>query len=339
MINASTGEQFETFSPSEGFWHSDWLQTDNGLNFIINKTSGDTTTARRFLHQVDLYTGEERVLPLGDFYGEGLFSPDRMFTAKVIGETGTESVVIIDHETGQEIMLADPFNGRFSDRIDMSWSADSALLSAEFNDFGGNGLREPSLGSAIFTTDGRIYRTYYDTRNWAWAPDGSYRLLTNEGDFWDNGEPCILDIETNVKDCLSEVTGWRENGIEKTGYYQWLPDGSGISFLYWDRTDERQAGLCIIDISSRDITCPVNETHIFSAAIGPEVGGFTYLVDYKWSPDGRYIALEIDPCGPECDDRTLTQVATIARDGSQFYLWGFGGLWDASWRPPLETIN
>ena len=136
---------------------------------------------------------------------------------------------------------------------------------------------------------------------------------------------------------MSEVTSWRENGVDKTGYYEWLPDGSGISFLYWHRTGERKAGLCIIDITSRDISCPVNETHIFPAAIGPEVGGFPYLVGYKWSPDGRYIALAIDPFGPESDDRTLTQVATIARDGSQFYLWGFGGIWNAEWRPLIEV--
>jgi hypothetical protein len=78
---------------------------------------------------------------------------------------------------------------------------------------------------------------------------------------------------------------------------------------------------------------------IFSAAIGPEVGGFPYLIEHKWSPDGRYIALAIDPFGPGSDDRTLTQVATIARDGTQFHVWGFGGLWEAEWRPPVETTD
>jgi hypothetical protein len=55
-------------------------------------------------------------------------------------------------------------------------------------------------------------------------------------DYGENDDPCVLDIETNTTDCLTQVTRWRENGIENTGYYQWLPDGSGISFLYWNRT-------------------------------------------------------------------------------------------------------
>jgi hypothetical protein len=335
MLNAATGENFEILV-SEDSWSMSWEQTESGLDLrLYNPLGSGKNPDHYYLHQVNVTTGEERQLPLSTIYGRGFLSPDGRFAAQTIGEPGAESVVIIDQESGQEITLDDPFDGRYPDDIDISWSVDSTLLALRFLDKDEINYGPPSIGLAIYTPDGRIYRTYFDVWNWDWAADGSYQILTVEGDNFGNDMPCVLDLQTNTTDCLVEVSVWRENGIENTGYYEWLPDGSGISFLYWDRSN-RQAGLCIFELTSRIITCPINETHIFSAAIGPEVGGFPYLIEHKWSPDGRYIALAIDPFGPESDDRTLTQVATIARDGSQFHLWGFGGLWDAEWRPLIE---
>ena len=337
LLNVATGENFEIFSSEDG-WKSYWYENEMGLNIrAYYPLRSGSDPDHYYLHQVDIMTGEEHQLPLSTIYCDCWFSPDGRFTTQKVGELGAESVVIIDQATGQEISLADPFDGRYPDSIDLSWSFDSMLLAARYHDFD---EVNPAIGLAIYTTDGRLYRAYPDVWNWAWAADGSHRILSIEGIYGNNGDPCILDLETNITECLSELTNWREeNGIEKTGYYEWLPDGSGISFLYWNRAGERETGLCIIDISSREITCPINETHIFSAAIGPEVGGFPYLIGHQWSPDGHYIALAIDPFGPESDDRTLTQIATIARDGTQFHVWGFAGLWEAEWRPLLEPTE
>jgi hypothetical protein len=331
LLNAGTGERFDLWA-SEDYWHVKWSETtETGLALIFYPPwiIGDDHEDL-YLHQVDINTGQMSQLPFSNINSEVQSAPGGYFAADTIDQ----AVIIIDQQTGQEITLNDPFNGRYPDYVTISWSVDGTLLAVQRYDRDDVNRGPAMTGLAIYTADGRLYRYYADVRSWAWAADGSYQLLNSVGDYFENGEPCILDIQANTMDCLSEVTVWRENGIEKTGYYQWLPDGSGISFLYWNHAP-RAAGLCIMNMISRDITCPVNETLLTPAYLG--AGAMTYIVDYQWSPDGRYLVLDIDPCGPECDDRTATQVTTIARDGSQFHVWGFGLSWNAEWRPQIAT--
>ena len=317
LLNAGTGERFDLWT-SETYWDVAWRETETGLTIVIaNKPE---------LYQIDVKTGQVSQLPYSTVYPGIPFAPGGRFAAEIEDQT----VIILDQQTGQEIILDDPFNGRYPDYVDIDWSMDGTLLAVQRVD---RNETTPLFGLAIYTADGRLYRYYADTRSWLWAADSSYRLLTAVGDYFENGEPCILDIQINTVDCLGEVTTWRNNdGI--TGYYEWLPDGDAISFLYWNRGG-RTTGLCLMDLASREITCPINETLLTLANLGADVGGVTYLVDYQWSPDGRYLVLDIDPSSPEGDDRTLTQVATMARDGSQLHLWGFGLSWDAEWRPQI----
>lgn len=326
LLNAGTGERFD-FWASEEYWHVKWLET--GLAFLLYQALESGRDPDDFyLHQIDTSSGLVSQLPLSTLYTGVSLAPGGHFAADIVDQT----VLIIDLQTGQEITLDDPFNGRYPDHVSINWSVDGTLLAVQRVDWNEvNSL----FGLAIYTADGRLYRYYAGVDSWAWAADGSYRLLTVIGSVFNNGEPCVLDIQVDTTDCLSEVTTWREND-GTTGYYEWLPDGSGISFLYWNRGG-RTTGLCIMDLASREITCPINETILAPANLGADVGGVTYLVDYQWSADGRYLVLDIDPSPPEGDDRTLTQVATIARDGSQFHVWGFGLSWNAEWRPQITT--
>jgi len=320
LLNAGTGEQFDLWS-SEDDWQVRWQETETGLTLVVPDEPE--------LYQIDVKTGQVSQLPYSTVYPGIPLAPGGRYAADVIDQ----AVIIIDQQTGQEITLNDPFNGRYPDHVSISWSVDGALLAVQRYDWDEVNSGPAMTGLAVYMADGRLYRYYADTRSWLWAADSSYRLLTAVGDYFENGEPCILDIQINTVDCLGEVTTWHNND-GTIGYYEWLPDGSGISFLYWNRGG-RTSGLCIMDLASREIACPINETILAPSNLGADVGGVTYLVDYQWSPDGRYLVLDIDPSSPEGDDRTLTQVATIARDGSQFHLWGFGLSWNAEWRPQI----
>lgn len=316
LLNAGTGERFDLWT-SETYWDVAWRETETGLTIVIaNKPE---------LYQIDVKTGQVSQLPYSTVYPGIPFAPGGRFAAEIEDQT----VIILDQQTGQEITLDDPFNGRYPDYVDIDWSVDGTLLAVQRVD---QNETTPLFGLAIYTADGRLYRYYADIDSWSWAADGSYRLLATVGYYFDTEERCILDIQVNTMDCLSEITTWRENGIARISGHQWLPNGNEISFIYWDR-DLRVSGLCFIDLISREITCPINETLLTDANLG--AGAMTWLVNHSWSSDGQYIAIDIDPCGPECDDGTLTQVATIARDGSQFHLWGFGSSWNAEWRPQI----
>lgn len=60
----------------------------------------------------------------------------------------------------------------------------------------------------------------------------------------------------------------------------------------------------------------------------------TFIIDYGWSPDGRYLWLVINPSSPRSDEGIYAKIATAAADGSQFQVLGFG---DAiGWRPDLN---
>jgi hypothetical protein len=325
LLNAETGEWFDLLQ-TEGYWQVEWRQAETGLTLIY---------ADNYVAQVNIFTGRVNYLSTSDAFPPGLDAPGGRYVADWTGERGMEVVTIEDKNSGQVVTLEDPFNGRYAERTRIDWSADGALLSVLRYDFDEERVTPPLTGLAIYTADGRLYRYYTNVRIWSWAADGSYRLLTYVGDYFENGEPCILDIQVNTTECLGEVAAWRTaNGIEKTGYYEWLPDGSSLSFIYWDHASGR-TGLCVTGLANRQIDCPVNEGVFAPAVIGAEVGGRAWLVGYEWSPDGRYLWLQVDPFGPESDDRTLTQLATVASDGTNFRVWGFGG-WFAEWRPLLS---
>lgn len=180
---------------------------------------------------------------------------------------------------------------------------------------------------AIYTTDGRLYRYYgygddgyktavFDVWN-LWAKDGSYRLLYFEDDIYAGGRPCILDLQANTTDCLVEVETWRNNGIGSPGNFRWLPNSSGVSFSYSNRAIPA-VGLCIMTLQDRAITCPIDETVLFSA--NDEATALTYLNYYEWSPDGRYIRLDLNVTPPDPYVRGSAYIATVARNGSQFRL-------------------
>lgn len=330
LLNAETGEQYDLFSTEESV-NFGWQPTETTLSLRYS-FYGDF-----YMDVVDIATGQTSQLPRTKAFVPRYDTPDGRYTVEVNGDPGAEVAAIKDKETGQLTTLEDPFNGGYPDRVWPYWSVDGALLLVQrikVVEAGIDGISESAL--TIYTADGRLYRYYANVDGWIWAADGSYRLLTYSGDPFENGTPCILDVQINTTTCLEEIVDWRESsGIENTGYYEWLPDGSGLSFIYWDR-QPYHTGLCVIDITSRQINCPVNEGHLDPAVIGAEVGGRAWLVGYQWSPDGRYLALEISPYGPESDDGGLDQLATIASDGTNFRLWGFGGHM-AEWRPSLPV--
>jgi hypothetical protein len=331
LLNAESGERFDLFSsqraPSLG-----WQPTETALALYYSyydEMEGEL---------VDIATGQTSRLPKAELLVPGQESADGRYRVQVTDQPGVDAVRIEDRQSGSVITVEDPFNGSYPDWTVAHWSADGLLLAVERGDWGEMGER--TTGLAIHTADGQLYRSYTDTTNWSWAPDGSYRILFYPGYYFHTSDPCILDVQANSTECMGEIAAWlQEHGIANASFFQWLPDGSGMSFIYWNY-ETGQTGLCIMGIASRQINCPVNEHALGSAAIGVEEGGEgrVWLIRYQWSVDGRYISLVLNAFPPGAEDGNFLQLATIASDGGNFHLWGFGG-WEVVWRPSLPAAT
>lgn len=353
LLNIDSGEHFE-LQPLNEFASAGWRHTGPDDAPVLNlRFWVPETPYEGHSEPFELDTSTGRLSQAAESYfghRDREIAPGGRYMAEKIGQLGSEEAKIVDLESNQEIILFDPFNGHYRTGMRFEWSSDGSLLAVQRLKRWVEGEAATfSTDLAIYTVDGQLYRFYDGLYNWGWAPDGSSRLITTVEAYYINGEPCILDVQTSTTECLPEVVTWHESGLVNANAananaanigvtnidkYQWLPDSSGLSFIYWNE-QARMGGHCILDLSTHDISCPVNETILAQANDRPIT--YSYVLQYEWSPDGRYIVLEINPYQPRMPNLILTKIATIARDGSDFRVWGFGStanyLAGSAWRP------
>lgn len=328
FLNLDTSERFDLPLPP---WVRDltWGQDDRGSYFEYEiKESIRNTVTTIAIARVYVTTGEIAYLepPLA---GSGRVdpSPNGRHQTRV---TSDETITIEDTQTGQIISLEDPFRGKYPDSVDARWSPGGDLLAVVYYDFS---IPFQAMGGlAIYTVEGTVYRQFEGILSVNWAPDNTYRILYGQTDADGHYIPCILTTADNTSACFSAVADWGElQGVE-TGGYTWSPDAGQISFIYWSDYPDL-GGLCVMELIGTEITCLITE-QTMGGGDESEVYDPTYVVRYQWSPDGRYLWLLIDPFGPGSDDRSYSEIATIARDGSQYQVWGSGH--EAFWRPPIN---
>ncbi len=229
-------------------------------------------------------------------------------------------------EDNTEIELIDPFEGKYADNTYISWSPSGEFLAVERISWADAMFEPPDTGLAIYTRDGEIYRLFDEVPFVDWSPNnGNQFLSTKERDL---GEilPCIYDISSGEIDCLDEVSEWQtEKGVSVTSF-KWHPVENKLSFIYWDYGPDR-GGMCFIDLETSKINCPIDPS---------ENGDRPFVVSYDWSPSGEYAYIFIDYYGPYGDDRFDMQLATIAKDGSDFRIWDLGRS-SPKWKPLLEN--
>jgi hypothetical protein len=328
LINPATGERFNVASPP---YNDDviWVQDVNGIYFQYERNYVDGEYIRTLhLEQVNIETGEIRHMPTPDTSrGRMVEAADGRHIAYVSGQ-GQDSLITIDNvAAGSSVTLADPFNGRYPHHNELTWSPDGNLLMVLKYDFGEDRDDPVEVGLVIYTADGDVFRSYGDFRRPQWAPDSSYRLLYNEVDDGGIYRPCILDVVANSTNCVEAFKGWREEQAVETGWHQWLPGGERISFAYWNR-EGTKTGLCIIELTSSEMNCPIDQTILSEDYLSWGEGVF--IIGYEWSVDGDYLWLRLNPFAPGGDDGSYEHIATIASDGSQFRVWGIGH--EAYWR-------
>jgi hypothetical protein len=322
--NLVTGERFDMPALDHGLY---WYQDETGTYFEQGRylVSGGPNPS---IKQINIASGELRVLPpLSDNRDKAVVAPGGQYAVRLTNDPASRTLIMMNRESGQEIVLSDPFNGQYSSFVEVNWSPAGDFLAALRYAFGERDT-PPDMGLVIYRTDGTIFRWYDGFRGNTWSPDNSYRILYTIAMGYGHYQPCILDVLAGTRDCLNEVVTWRVEQHRETGGYQWLPSGQSVSFAAWDFGSI----LCIITLETREINCPIDAEVLAPAKL--DASAATFIWGHQWSPDGHYLWLNVGPHGPGGDDATLTQVATVAADGSHFQVLGFGQ--NGLWRPNLN---
>jgi WD40 repeat protein len=139
----------------------------------------------------------------------------------------------------------------------------------------------------------------------AWSPDGTRFLYGAE-------QPCILEWEKEHSWCLEDGRSFHRG--EQVIDYDWSPDGSAVSYIYFSDPigSTTDGGICIKSLIGGDIRCPTMDI--------PELTG-RYVRRYRWSPDGQYLIFvsDSDSC-PDCDYATDPQIGIIdVNKGTYWY--------------------
>jgi hypothetical protein len=128
-----------------------------------------------------------------------------------------------------------------------------------------------------------------------WSPDGSRILYEDVFSRYSTlgyafvGPPCIFDIRTSLRSCLSSIPKAHVPAGLKlafTGLYSWVSDGFSIRYMaaYYNPDTHSPAGgnICVYNLVDGGITCPTE------GLVEPHGWGIS---GYDFSPDGQYLSL------------------------------------------------
>ncbi len=162
-----------------------------------------------------------------------------------------------------------------------------------------------------------------------WSPDGAkflYHLLDNSELYLWESPPCTFVLLSGNSTCYTEAK--IQNFRASFSSLSWVPDQSTISYIYFYTNREphdQEGGFCLISTANRSIRCMLEEFP------DPDQN----IIDYQWSPDGRYISFQYDTSCPLCDywDHPQLGIAEV-RTGQYLTVGNFVEL--GLWRPNPE---
>ena len=158
--------------------------------------------------------------------------------------------------------------------------------------------------------------------------DINYRPVEQQGEEFGYTYPCIEGV------CFEEVLAWAEEASVRVGMYELSKNGKMIEFVYWGYEPD-SSGLCQIEIENHALTCLLDESNFGEPDNHGRIYYILELLD--WSLGEEYLAFVANNWSPGGDDASTFQIATIAKDGSQFQIWGWSwGLEKVFWRPPIN---
>jgi hypothetical protein len=214
-------------------------------------------------------------------------------------------------ETEDGILLADPFNGRYIDSASVSWSPDDAYFSILRVDFPADQGGEYLYGLAIFTASGQLFRAYDGVRGQEWAPVGPPRILHSVNSAEGHQIPCLTNVVNDENRCFYNLKNWLPEPAVDIYQFRWSPDSSRISFLTYD-----PPALCYLELATEQVNCLVNAADFVMNDVQ------FYPVGHRWSEDGRYLSIFMNPNGPRSDDATNNFLAVVTAEGQDFRILG-----------------
>jgi hypothetical protein len=332
LYNAESGERFDLPIALSAYGLSpEWKITEDGFFIQLHHPilSGSQTG---LVEEINLQTGEmqQNEIPHEFIQGEQrIISPDGRYTLQILrSENSPPQVTIIDEANSTEFELSDPFNNYYKDSITARWSPDSTMVAIVgahwYEDF----AQPPEHALLVHSTSGELlqkHENYFSHLNW--SPTSPHQLLISrlDGDFQFQ-TPCILNFSENAPICLEKIADWRDQHEVKMHQFRWSPDGGVVSFIYWNNATMNN-GLCYFKLENDEIFCPITSERLRNKE---------FVILHTWSPDGRYLIVDINPWGPESHDGTFTSLAIVSSDGHAFQPLGYSAhAW--AWRPPIPS--
>lgn len=330
LYNAETGERFDLpINLSSYDIPSRWTITEEGF-FIELHHYIPAGSQNRLVEEINLQTGEVRQLEIPHAFIPGvqrIISPGGRYTLHIVrNENLPPQVTIIDGTNDTRIDLSGPFSNYYKDSITARWSPDSKMV-AIISDHRYEDLAQPSEHAlSVYSASGeplQEYENYFSHLNW--SPTSPHQLLVSRLD-GDLQTPCILNFSEDAPICLERIINWRDQHEVKIHQFRWSPDGNRVSFIYWNN-ETMNNGLCYLDLGNDEIVCPITSEHLQNEQ---------FVILHTWSPDGRYLVVDVNPWGPESHDGGFTSLAIVSSDGRSFQPLGDSAhVW--AWRPPIPS--
>ncbi len=321
FFNAETGERYDI--PYESYIRPFWQQREDGLYLQVRYVPDENNR-----EEINITTGKITRLAVKNQEYTGILdipSPDGKYLGQITKDEDDKfKAILINQETQESFELFHPNeNGKL---IKSAWSPDSQMLAIWAVDPTTESLDNDFV--TVYATDGEVIGNFNYVNSVNWSPEQPYRILFSEYNDYETSPPCILDVLSDTRTCFDKVSHWRQEQDAGITRYQWSPDGQKISFISWNMGEAYGGGLCVYELNSENISCPVMSSDL-------QLEGFDYLFvrDYFWSPDGKNIAFYINPNPPPSDDGGLQSIAVVDREGGNLIIIGPSyGFWNP-WRP------
>ncbi len=358
FINLSTGERFDMpVADIFGyFWTPDGrtfglLALDKQTVYLIDLASGSVTyhslddRALRFLPDMGYFSVPFPLVASTSspedpsfvllhrqpshymLYSSIVLSADRAYVAWEDLNRGyiqTEELA-----TGRVITVTDPVDDVFDHKF--FWSPTDYRLAvlqgiSETVPFLFNADRitiyDAATGETLTTYSGAFERL-------EWAPDGNRLLYRDRAGDYLREVPCVLDLATGERNCLSTMAATYPEGSAYATLYGWAPDGRSITYIHCDNGLPQQGGFCFFDLQTGSSFCPTQGL--------PEMQGRA-VRGYDISPDGQYVALLTDTMCPS-DDTGPSGALVVKQDGSWYYsLWQPDPMGETTVDPPFQFL-
>jgi WD40 repeat protein len=347
LFNAETGERFD-IPIGEGSPSVSWIEREDGLYVHVGYSAAWDATSW-LVEESHTVTGQFKRFEVPRQLTPGVPStpsPDGSYEVRIIQSEGVPAAVyLMERESGEETELVHPSDGQYERVADVEWSPDGQMVAIErfyvIDDPTANYGRRSISALVVYTADGNRIGEHLDSigSDLEWSPTSPYRILHPRHDLKDN-PPCIWDVVTDSYNCLDQLVAWREEQGVETFNYHWSPDGDKVGFIAWSHASDA-GGFCYVDLPTGEIICPVTVKDLRADEILIQFepmcnSPVLYIVDYYWSPDLSYVALEIDLASPSSDFNGCNAVAVVDGGSGDFQLVVEGMMdFHDPWRPVM----